>query len=139
MLGILYSANEGLICGRRFAGSDTTAITSRSVFYHLITNPLTYRRLVSEIGLAFTDGQPSDPVAYAETLKLPYPCACTKEATRLHPSITSTLPRITPEGGDHIVGRFTPAGYRVGINPAVVHYDKGVFGEDANEFNPSRF
>ena len=56
---------------------------------------------------------------------------------RLHPSIAFTLPRIVPEGGDHIAVRFIPVGYRVGINPAVVHYDKGVFGEDANEFNPS--
>jgi cytochrome P450 len=55
---------------------------------------------------------------------------------RLHPSITFTLPRIVPEGGDHIAGRFIPVGYRVGIDLAVVHYDS-VFGEDANEFNPS--
>ena len=102
MLGALYSANEGLISGRRFAGSDTTAIASRPVFYYLITNPSTYRRLVSEIDLASADGQLSDPIAYAETFKLPYLCACIKEAMRLHPSIAFTLPRIVPEGGDHI-------------------------------------
>jgi hypothetical protein len=27
----------------------------------------------------------------------------------------------------------------VGINPAVVQYDKGVFGEDAHEFKPERW
>lgn len=136
MLGALYSANEGLICGRRFAGSDTTAIAPRPVFYH-ITNPSTYRRLISEIDLASADGQLSNPVAYAETLKLSYLCACIRGAMRLHPSIAFTLPRIVPEGGDHIARRFIPAGYHAGIDPAVVHYDKGVFGEDANEFNPS--
>jgi cytochrome P450 len=126
MLGALYPANERLISGRRFDDSDTTAIASRPVFY-LITNPSTYRRLVSEIDLASASGQLSNPVAYAETLQLPYLYACIKEAMRMHPSIAFALLRIVPEGGDHIAGRFIPAGYRVGIDPAVVHYDKGVF------------
>jgi hypothetical protein len=113
-VGSSCSADERLICGRRFAGSDTTAISSRPLFCYLITNSSTYCRLVSEIDLASADGQLSDPIAYAETFKLPYLCACIKGAMRLHPSIAFTLPRIVSEGGDHIAGRLIPAGYRVG-------------------------
>ena len=42
------------------------------------------------------------------------------------------------DGRSHLVGYFIPARYRVGVNLVVVHYDKRVFGEDANKFNPSR-
>lgn len=28
---------------------------------------------------------------------------------------------------------------RVGVNPFVLHFDKSVFGEDAEEFNPDRW
>jgi hypothetical protein len=42
------------------------------------------------------------------------------------------------DGRGHLVGHFIPGEYRVGVNLVVVHYDKLVFGEDANKFNPSR-
>src|SRR5437660_5352224 len=54
----------------------------------------------------------------------------------LHQCIAFTLPRIVPDGRDHLIRRFTPAGYCVGINLAAIYYDKCVFGEDANKFNP---
>ena len=57
----------------------------------------------------------------------------------LHPDIAFTLPHIVLDGRDHLVWHFILAGYRVGINLAVVHYDKCVFGKDANKFNPSRW
>jgi cytochrome P450 len=58
---------------------------------------------------------------------------------RLHPSVALTLPRHVPKGGVTICGQYIPAGYRIGINPAVVHYNKDIFGEDADCFNPSRW
>jgi Cytochrome P450 len=57
----------------------------------------------------------------------------------LHPDIAFTLPHIVLDGRDHLVWHFILAGYRVGINLAVVHYDMCVFGKDANKFNPSRW
>jgi hypothetical protein len=59
-------------------------------------------------------------------------------SVRLHLGIAFTLLRIVLDGRDHFVGHFIPTGYRVGINLVVVHYDKFVFGEDANKFNPAR-
>jgi hypothetical protein len=59
-------------------------------------------------------------------------------SVRLDPGIAVVLLHIVSDGGDHLVGHFIPAGYRVGINLAVVHYDKRVLGKDANKFNPSR-
>lgn len=124
---------------RRFAGSDTTAIAMRAVFYYLMTNPETYQKLMSELDKAAAKGELSSPVKYAEAIKLPYLCATIKEAMRLHPSVGLTMPRIVPAGGVTLAGHFIPAGYRVGINAAVLHYNKEIFGDDADSFNPSRW
>ena len=109
-----------------FVGSDTTAIAMRAVFYYLMTNPDQYHRLVTELDAAAAERQLSSPVKY-------------NEAMRLHPSIGLTLPRVIPEGGISLCGRYIPAGYVVGVNGAVVRYDRTIFGVDADKFRPSRW
>jgi len=123
----------------RFAGSDTTAIAFRSVFYHLMKNPETYETLQKEIDEAANSGQLSSPVKYSEAIKLPYLCACIKEALRLHPGVQLTMARLAPAEGLDLCGEYIPAGYRVGMNSAVIHYDESVFGDDAAQFRPSRW
>lgn len=71
--------------GALFAGSDTTAISFRSLFYHLMHNPRVYRRLQTEIDQAVNERRLSMPPTYKEASKLPYLCACIKEALRIHP------------------------------------------------------
>ena len=58
---------------------------------------------------------------------------------RLHPSVGLTMPRVIPAGGATIAGVKMPAGYRVGINSAVIQYDTNVFGTDVSEFKPERW
>lgn len=122
-----------------FAGADTTAIAINSILYLLMRNPTAYKKLTAEIDAAVADGTLSIPVAYAEAIKLPYLNACINEGMRLHPSVGLTMPRYVPTGGAIISGFHFPEGYRVGINGAVVHYDKDVFGLDADNFNPDRW
>ena len=102
-------------------------------------NPAAYEKLTAEIDAAVADGKLSTPVAYAEAIKLPYLKACINEGMRLHPSVGLTMPRHVPAGGSTISGFYLPEGSRVGINGAVVHYDKDVFGPDADRFNPDRW
>ncbi|KAL3958241.1 hypothetical protein ACCO45_006403 [Purpureocillium lilacinum] len=99
------------------AGSDTTAISLRAIFYYLAKDPRCYQKAQREVDDADRDGLLSEHVTYAECLQLPYLQAALKEAMRF---------------------RFGP-GTIVGINPAVIHHDKSVFGEDAAEFNPERW
>lgn len=76
---------------------------------------------------------------HSEAVKLPYLEACCKEGMRMHPSVGLTLPRNVPKGGGMVCGEWFPEGTRVGVNAAVVHRDKTIFGDDANEFRPERW
>ena len=102
-------------------------------------NPEIYKELKNEIDTATATGKLSNPVKYAEAAELPLMCAVVKEALRIHPAIQLSLPRLVPKGGLQVCGAFIPAGYKVGMNALLVHLDRGVFGPDAEEFNPSRW
>ena len=101
--------------------------------------PEAYEKLTSEIDAAVANGSLSLPVAYKEAISLPYLKACINEAMRLHPSVGLPLQRLVPAGGATISGFHFPGGYNIGINAAVVQYDKDVFGPDADIFNPDRW
>ncbi|KAK7742957.1 hypothetical protein SLS63_000525 [Diaporthe eres] len=125
--------------GALFAGSDTTAISFRSLFYHLMHTPAAYEKLQAEIDQAFEDGRLSEMPTFQEASKLPYLDACIKEGLRVYPGAQLSLPRIVPKEGMTLCGKFIPGGYIVGCNAAVVQQDKKIFGEDAASFNPDRW
>ena len=91
----------------RFAGSDTTTIAMRAVFYFLLRDNESYRRVQKEIDDASAAGSLSNPPQYSESLDLPILCACIKEAMRLHLSVGLTMPRTVP-GGRHYSLRSIP-------------------------------
>ena len=122
-----------------FAGSDTTAISLRSMFYYLCKNTTAYRNLVAEIDDTENQGKLSDPITFAESNQMPYLQATMKEAMRMHPAVGLLLERVVPEGGVTIAGKHLPPGTIVGANPWVVARDKIVYGEDANAFRPERW
>ncbi|KAJ5315081.1 cytochrome P450 [Penicillium atrosanguineum] len=121
------------------AGSDTTAISLRAIIYYLVQNGKVYMRLQKEIDDADKAGKLSDYVTYAECLELPYLQAAMKEAMRCHPGVSFPLERVVPEGGTVLCGVPLSAGTIVGMNPAVVHHDKTIFGDDAEAFRPERW
>lgn len=142
----------------RFAGSDTTAMAFRSIFYYLVKNPDKYRKLMAEIDAADQDGKLSQIVKYKEGNELVYlyegrypkSLACHtwlmnpsqavfKEALRLHPGIGFLLERVVPPGGARICDEFLPGGTIVGMQAFVTHFDKEVYGEDVDAFRPERW
>ncbi|KAJ5719166.1 cytochrome P450 [Penicillium malachiteum] len=64
--------------------------------------------------------------------------AVMKEAMRCHPGVSYPLERVVPEGGTTLCGVYLEAGTIVGMNPAVIHHDKSIFGDDAAKFRPER-
>ncbi|RDH36020.1 cytochrome P450 [Aspergillus welwitschiae] len=121
------------------AGSDTTAISLRAIIYYLVKSPRVYRNLQKEIDEADQAGKLSRYVAYGECLELEYLQAVIKEAMRCHPGVSFPLERVVPEGGADLCGVHLAAGTVVGINPAVLHHDTSIFGDDAGEFRPERW
>ncbi|KAL3477735.1 cytochrome P450 [Aspergillus californicus] len=123
-----------------FAGSETTALTLSGILYNIFRTPAVYKKLTAEINAALESSQLSLPhVAYNEAVKLPYLVACIKEGIRMHPITGISFPRNTPASGCEVAGHWIPGGARIGVNPCVIHFDKGVFGEDADVFRPERW
>jgi cytochrome P450 len=102
-------------------------------------NPDVYDQLLQELDTAAERGELSSPVKYSEAIKLPFLCACIKEALRIHPGVALSMGRLVPTEGLELCGVYIPGGYRVGMNPAVIHYDQTIFGPDADQYRPSRW
>ena len=62
-----------------------------------------------------------------------------KEAMRIHPGVGFPLERLVPENGASLLGYDLAAGTNVSMTAPVVHYDKDVFGPDADKFRPERW
>ncbi|KAJ5342086.1 hypothetical protein N7541_011210 [Penicillium brevicompactum] len=118
------------------AGGDTSSATMRAVVYYLAKSPSSMAQLVAELeGAAI-----SAPAPWKQIRDLPYLDAVIREALRVNPGIAMIFERVVPQGGFTLPdGRYLPAGTKVGINPFVTNRDHGVFGADADEFNPDRW
>lgn len=121
------------------AGSDTSAATIRIVLLNLMSAPLIYQRLQSEIDAAATSGAISNPIADAEARLLPYLQAVIKEGLRINPPATGMFPKEVPRGGDVIDGVFVPGGTQIGFAVYGLHHSRKIFGEDADVFRPERW
>lgn len=133
---------QALTVANMFAGSDTTAITLRAIFYYLMKNPSDMRRLRDELAeqerLGNFDSE-SDLVHWNDVRELPFLSAVVKEALRCHPAVGLTLERVVPPRGLEIGGYNIPGGTVVGVNAWVLHRDKTIFGDDAAKWRPDRW
>ena len=135
----VYSCQKSSSSDYSFAGSDTTAIALRAIFYYLLKNPQYYARLRQEIDEAEAKGLFSDSVTYAQARALPFFQAVVSEALRLCPSVALCMPRYPPKGGATVCGEYFPETVQVGCNPWTIHINKEIYGQDAEIFNPDRW
>ncbi|KUJ11615.1 cytochrome P450 [Mollisia scopiformis] len=127
-----------LMVGNVFGGSDSTAITMRTIFYHLLKSPHTMDALMeelSEVKFSRDDGI----ATWNETRQLPYLTAVLQEALRLHPAAGFHLERIVPASGLQVGQHFLPAGTIVGASAWVLHQKESMFGPKCQEFRPERW
>jgi cytochrome P450 len=89
------------------AGTETTATLLSGLTYYLLKNPEKMARLVKEVHTAFTS---LDDMHINELSKLPYLHACIEEGLRVYPPVPGILPRIVPQGGANISGRWVSGG-----------------------------
>ena len=72
MIQFLSLLNDVLTFSSSIAGSDTTAITLRAVFYYLCKNRSAYEALQREIDLAISERRLSSSASYNECASLPH-------------------------------------------------------------------
>ena len=121
-----------------FAGSDTTAITLRAVFYFLLKNPDKLNVLLYE--LQNSDLGPEEQiVSWGKARNLPYLSAVIQESLRLHPAVGLPLERIVPAQGLQLNDIFIPAGTIVGATAWAIHSKEAIFGTDPHRFRPERW
>ncbi|OHE90885.1 benzoate 4-monooxygenase cytochrome P450 [Colletotrichum orchidophilum] len=135
--GDIFAVAHGAI----FAGSDSTASTMQSLFWHVLSAPHVHSRLVAEIEDAVKSGAMSSTgnVSWKEAQQLPYFQACLKEAMRVRPAVGLNISRLVPPEGAELDGHFFPGGTKVAVNGWVLHRDKRTFGEDADDYRPERW
>uniref|UniRef100_A0A8H7TMJ1 Cytochrome P450 n=1 Tax=Bionectria ochroleuca TaxID=29856 RepID=A0A8H7TMJ1_BIOOC len=107
-----------LTVANMFAGSDTTGITMRAVFYFLLKNPSTMNSLLAEISEKSKAGGSPERTAFRMGL---------------------TLERMVPANGVKLAGYFLPGGTIAGCSAWVLHQSTDVYGKDAADFRPERW
>lgn len=113
----------------------------QSFFWHVLSSPRVYSKLISEVDTAVRDGTISSQgnIQWTESQELPYFQACLKEAMRLRPAVGVDISRYVPPEGIEVEGRHLPGGTRLALNGWVLHRDKATFGEDAEFYRPERW
>lgn len=131
-----------LTVGNVLGGSDSTAITLRTIFYFLLKTPSTLQRLLDELDEMDKAGKFSrddELVQWNEVREWPYLTAVIKEALRIHPAVGVSFERIVPAAGATICGQFLPGGTIAGCSSWTIHLDEATFGSDVHAFRPERW
>ncbi|CAK7271329.1 hypothetical protein SEPCBS119000_004544 [Sporothrix epigloea] len=136
--GLSRDEAEGEAMTQIVAGSDTTATAIRATLLYITTNPQVYARLQREIDESVCAGRISSPISDAEARRFPYLQAVIREGLRMWPPASGLQPKVSMTD-DVICGIRVPAGTSVAWAPWTMMHDKGVFGEDAYQFQPERW
>lgn len=120
------------------AGSDTTALILIWTLYALMRDEVVTAKLQVEIENAMQQGTLSYPPSLKELSSLPYLNATMKEGLRYTMMLQVGLERTVPPDME-VCNRPIPEVTALGCHQAIIHMDRGVFGEDATTFNPSRW
>jgi cytochrome P450 len=91
------------------AGSETTATLLSGATFLLLRNPAVYSKLVHEIRSKFTK---QSEITMDAVNNMEYLVAFLQEALRYYPPVPTGFPRVVPQGGDTISGRYIPEGVR---------------------------
>ena len=139
-VGIVDPSDKHLLT-RSFAGSDSTASTMQSFFWHVLADPAVHKRVVAEVRTAVDDGRvPAEGnLSWAQAQDLPFFQACLKEGMRVRPAVGLNITRLVPPEGAELDGHFFEAGTRIAVNGWVLHRDRAVFGDDSEAFRPARW
>lgn len=135
--GLTQREAEVETVGQLAAGGETTATAIRATLLYIITSPLVYRKLQSEIDDAVVRNAISSPITESEVKSMPYLQAVVKESLRVFPPVHMT-PR-TSASEEMVCGVKVPAGISVEFSMRPALRDQAIFGKDADMFRPERW
>ncbi|KAL2820695.1 cytochrome P450 [Aspergillus granulosus] len=119
-------------------GSETNCAVLVSAIYHLYKYPRVLAKLRAELDDAAPLRDGEDIPSYQQIATLPYLRACIDEAMRIRPASTQGFPRIVPQGGRMIAGRFVDEGVTVSVPTYTLLQNPDVF-PNPFECNPDRW
>jgi cytochrome P450 len=128
----------GFTASNIFAGADSTAITLRTIFYYLLRQPETMRKLMAELNRASFDRE-GGIMGWKEARELPFLTAVVQESLRIFPAVGVPLERIVPAAGVEVCGHFIPAGTIIGASAWPLHRKESIFGDRTEDFRPERW
>ncbi len=121
------------------AGFDTISAALSAFLVYVTRAEGCQAKLHAELDQARKAGRLDQYPTYDQAVQLPYLQASIKESQRLHTAIGMSVPRVAPPEGATMECHHIPGGTIVGINPWVLHRNKALFGEDADDFRPERY
>lgn len=121
------------------AGSDTTSNSSCALLYHVAKTDGVLRKLQEELDTEVPDD--TDVPTYEQVENLPYLDQVINETLRHHSTSGIGLPReIPPDSeGVTILGRYYGPATVLSVPTYTIHHDETIWGNDANDFVPSRW
>ncbi|KAE8151798.1 cytochrome P450 [Aspergillus avenaceus] len=117
------------------AGSETTATLLSGCTFFMLQHREVYDKLVTEIRQEFSS---TSEMTFASVGSLPYLRAVIQEALRMHPPVPLGMPRIVPDGGAVVSGRFVPGKTSVAVASWVAYRSPSNF-TDPQKFLPERW
>ncbi|KAI0337453.1 cytochrome P450 monooxygenase [Trametopsis cervina] len=128
------------------AGTDTTSNSSAVITHYVAAHPEVQKKLQRELddalgppsGETLEDGQVTAG-SYEQLKHLPYLQDVLNEGLRLYSTVGIGLPRVVPEEGLTVLGETFAPGTIVSVPTYILHRDKSIWGDDADQFVPERW
>ncbi|CCF38133.1 TRI11 [Colletotrichum higginsianum] len=113
-------------------GTDTTSNTLTYLVWAVLSRDELRESLERELAAV------EEPLTDASLEALPILTAVIEETLRLHGAAPTPLPRVVPDGGVELGGRFVPAGAVVATQAWTLHRDPTIF-DDPETFDHTRW
>jgi len=117
------------------AGTDTTTAALTNAIYLLCKHPNILAKLRVELDEAASG---YEVPSYDTVAQLPYLRACVEESLRVKPASSMGLPRVVPEGGRVVAGKFIQGGVTVSVPTYTLLRNAEAF-ESPSDYNPDRW